>query len=218
MNSSSQSQTTCEKSHKYPKVAVFIDGFNLYFGLKDSGLERFLWLDLWRLGEQFLMPGQSLASVYYFTAIVTDSLKRKRQTNYLEALECHTNVSTIFGNFQRNPVSCFKCGHTWDKAEEKKSDVAPATQVLCGAVNNAYDAAVLVTADSDLIPPVQAVKSNWPDKAIFARFPPGRHSHELKLQCDGTKRINESELRRSQLPDTVTKEDGYELKRPATWR
>ena len=29
-----------------PRVVTYIDGFNLYFGLRSQGWERFLWLDV----------------------------------------------------------------------------------------------------------------------------------------------------------------------------
>ena len=50
------------------RVITYIDGFNLYFGLKDSGYRRYYWLDVERLAENILRPGQELLAVKYFTA------------------------------------------------------------------------------------------------------------------------------------------------------
>ena len=40
------------------RVAAYVDGFNLYFGLKDRYARRYLWLDLQALSESLLRKGQ----------------------------------------------------------------------------------------------------------------------------------------------------------------
>ena len=54
------------------RCAVFIDGFNLYHGLKASSGRSHLWLDLEGLSRDLLKPTQTLVSVTYFTAMVRD--------------------------------------------------------------------------------------------------------------------------------------------------
>ena len=49
-------------------MAVYVDGLNLYHGLKSRGWRRYYWLNLRRLAERLLRPGQSLVAVKYFTA------------------------------------------------------------------------------------------------------------------------------------------------------
>ena len=48
---------------------VYVDGFNLYFGLVDSGLGACRWLDIWALAEK-LLPSDDcfVAGVTYYTA------------------------------------------------------------------------------------------------------------------------------------------------------
>ena len=41
-------------------VITYIDGFNLYFGLKSERWERYLWLNVQALAENLLKPDQSL--------------------------------------------------------------------------------------------------------------------------------------------------------------
>jgi hypothetical protein len=38
------------------RVIAYIDGFNLYFGLRESGLRRCYWLNLPALAESLLRP------------------------------------------------------------------------------------------------------------------------------------------------------------------
>ena len=45
------------------RVIVYVDGFNLYYGLKSKGWQRYYWLDVQRLGENLLLPGQVLVLV-----------------------------------------------------------------------------------------------------------------------------------------------------------
>ena len=53
------------------RVMVYVDGFNLYFGLKSKGWKRYYWLDLRRLSENLLQADQALAGVRYFTARIS---------------------------------------------------------------------------------------------------------------------------------------------------
>ena len=52
------------------RMIAYIDGFNLYYGLRAAGWRRYYWLDLRRLAENLLRPGQTLAAVRYFSARV----------------------------------------------------------------------------------------------------------------------------------------------------
>ncbi len=54
------------------RVVAYIDGFNLYFGLKAGHGRKYLWLDLEALAESLLRPGQELREVKYFTARLRD--------------------------------------------------------------------------------------------------------------------------------------------------
>lgn len=69
--------------------AFYIDGFNLYFGLKAKGWRKYYWLDLQKLCSKFLLPHEELAKIRYFTARISgpDKGKISRQGTYLEVLE-----------------------------------------------------------------------------------------------------------------------------------
>ena len=41
------------------RVMTYIDGFNLFFGLKSKGWRRYYWYDPRLLSEHLLKPGQS---------------------------------------------------------------------------------------------------------------------------------------------------------------
>jgi uncharacterized LabA/DUF88 family protein len=201
------------------RVAVYVDGFNLYFGVRSKYARKYLWLDLQSLAESLLSRGQALESVTYFTARVRDDTDgEQRQSDYLDALGAHCpKVTVMSGRFQEKGRRCRDCGNAWTVFEEKETDVNIAVALLTGAVRDRFDTALLISADSDLCPAVRETKSLYPEKRIIAAFPPARHSGELKRAVDGYLFIGHDKVRRAQLPDEVITEAGVVLRRPKHW-
>jgi uncharacterized LabA/DUF88 family protein len=201
------------------RVAAYVDGFNLYFGLKDKYRRRYLWLDLQALATGLLRPGQTLTQVSYFTARIRGQPEsRRRQSDYLDALAVHSPLVTVVdGRFQAKTHGCRSCGDTWVAYEEKETDVSIAIALLEDSILDRYDMALLVSADSDLCPAVRAAKRLRPDKRIVAAFPPGRHSADLKRTVDGFLSIGRDKVSQAQLPDTLTANTGVVLRRPKYW-
>lgn len=79
------------------RVITYVDGFNLYFGLKDSRFKKYYWLDLPALSAALLKPGQQLVATHYFTARIRtngrNAADAKRQTNYIDALAAQDNLT-----------------------------------------------------------------------------------------------------------------------------
>ncbi len=202
------------------RVIAYVDGFNLYFGLKQSAFQRYYWLDVALLASHLLKPGQQLVATHYFTARIRDNghnaADQKRQNTYLEALTLR-GVQCQFGHYLEKTRTCRKCGNTWPGYEEKMTDVNIATQLLHDAFDDAFDVALVISGDSDLTTPIRRVLQRFPHKRVIAIFPPGRYSNELKRYATGYLTIGEDKLRASQLPEQITKPDGFVLSRPATW-
>ncbi len=205
---------------KTDRVIAYIDGFNLYFGLREKTWRCYYWLDVHALCKNILKPGQRLMSVKYFTSHITKSTpdKRKRQSTYLEVLKGMDGVKLFYGKYQWNPVDCRQCGSRWETPQEKMTDVQIASEMVADAHKDSYDTALLVTGDIDLVPSVERVKADFPHKRVVVVFPPMRATDELRGVCDGYTHITESILEKSQLPKTVTKAGGYKLRRPSEWK
>ncbi|MCX7692846.1 MAG: NYN domain-containing protein [Tepidimonas taiwanensis] len=203
------------------RVAAYIDGFNLYFGLKQARYKRYYWLDVAALARSLLKPGQHLVATHYFTARIRDNghntADQKRQHIYLEALALH-GVQCQFGHYLEKTRHCRACHATWPDYEEKMTDVNIAIQLLSDAFDDAFDTALVVSGDSDLTTPIRRVRERFPTKRVIVAFPPHRHSKALKQSAHGHLAISENKLRASQLPEHLTKPDGYTLTRPASWR
>ena len=54
---------------KKKSVIFYVDGYNLYYGLKSKNWKKFYWLDIVGFFEKFLKPYQQLIEVNYFSAI-----------------------------------------------------------------------------------------------------------------------------------------------------
>jgi uncharacterized LabA/DUF88 family protein len=98
------------------------------------------------------------------------------------------------------------------------TDVNIATEMLLDAFNNRFDKALLVSADSDLVPPVKAIREKYPDKGIVMAFPPRRYSADLQTVASASLYINRADLSQSRFPPKVTKADGFVLECPPQWR
>ena len=160
--------------------------------------------------------------VRYFTARVfpdaDDPSKEAGQTAYLEALATLPDLSIHYGYFQPKELKCFDCGRVKQTYEEKMTDVNIAVALLNDAQDDLFDTAMIVSADSDLIGPVQSVLHRYPGKRIIIAFPPRRSSFNLREVASASFIIGQDKLRRSQFPDEVTRADGFILKRPPTWK
>lgn len=97
------------------------------------------------------------------------------------------------------------------------SDVRLSTELLKDAFKNEFDVAILITADADIIPPIEVIKREFPNKKIVLAFPPERDSFRLRQVAHSFFRIGRGRLAKSQLPATVKKPDGYILKKPRSW-
>lgn len=203
------------------RVIAYIDGFNLYFGLRAAGLRRFYWLDLVALAENLLRPGQALEGVHYFTARLRDDGTNRadisRQSQYLDALDTRRHLTRHEGHFLEKRRKCRSCGTSWTTYEEKMSDVNFAVQLLVDAIEDRYDVALLLTGDSDLATPIRQVLGRFPNKRVVVAFPPRRKSVALQGVASGFLHIGEDKLRRSLLPDSLWTSNGQLLERPRTW-
>lgn len=201
------------------RVSVFIDGFNLYYGLRDKHGRKYLWLDLAGVSRRLLRPGQTLVGVHYFTAAVrNDPASQRNQRIYLDALRATGGVDITLGRYQEKRVNCHGCGNSWRTYEEKETDVNIAVALVAGGVRDEFDTAILLSADSDLCPGVRTLKGLRPDKRVVAVFPPKRRSDDLRRAVDASFTLGDAILRQSLLPEVVTGQSGASYRRPQRWR
>lgn len=203
------------------RLAVYVDGFNLYHGLHDKWKCRYLWLDLEGMARA-LRPRSDLVGIRYFTApVLNQPGAASRQSAYVAALKAHSNglVVDIQGRYQTKQQTCRRCGSSYTRYEEKETDVNIAVSLVADAAEGRMDAALIVSADSDLVPAIKTARRLRPGPFIAAAFPPERFSGELKSLMPSSFHIGHSTIRQSQLPDSVTEaSSGLQWVRPPKWQ
>ncbi len=206
------------------RVTVYIDGFNLYYGLlKPTPAVR--WLDLKALGKA--MRPDCDVQVRYFTAKVMpvpDGGSRDRQRLYLKALETLRPTVTIhYGRFTVHPVRMayvapivpmVKTALVW-KTEEKGSDVNIATFLLLDGHDGLYDEAIVISGDSDLVEPIRQANRRF--GPVHVMNPRNLHS-DLALAATTYGPLDPALLPRCQFPDTVRLPTGRSVTRPSNYR
>lgn len=199
------------------KVNFYIDGFNFYFGLKAKGWRKYYWLDVVKFCESFLRENQELENVYYFTAVQSRTEKKERQDLFFSANKLNPKFKLIFGKFLSKKVRFG--GNEYTTFEEKQTDVNIAVEMLRNVFYKKVDISILVSADSDLLPPINLIRELNQEHKVFVYFPPKRHSADLSLNSDASIKLAryEHRFKKSMLPDKVTLKSGYVIERPKHW-
>jgi len=226
------------------RTVVYIDGLNLYYRrLKSS--PKFRWLNPKALCDSILAAPMVVERVNYYTARVSSKLTPggpAKQKAYLDALATIPEISIHYGNFLFSqkwaalvrPPQAKPASFAWppalpelvliEKAEEKGSDVNLACHLVRDALTNAFDVAVVVTNDTDLIEPIRIVRTEA-GKVVGLLTPNGRpvkkqrgkwtgaHSR-LTRAVDWTLHIHDAALLASQFPSPIP---GTSIHRPASW-
>ncbi|MEA1986399.1 MAG: NYN domain-containing protein [Candidatus Marinimicrobia bacterium] len=206
------------KKLKKIRVVAYVDGFNLYFGMRAANFDKYKWLNIKLLIKNLLHSNQELKEIKYFTSRISNNPdKEKRQTTYIEALES-IGIKIYYGHYQKSIIECRKCGNKWVKFNEKMTDVNIATQMLKDAYNDKYNMAMLISGDSDLIPPIKVIHNNFTNKRVFVVFPPKRHNNSVSIVAKGSMTIGRKKLADSQFDKKIQKKDGFILNKPKEWK
>lgn len=202
------------------RTIVYIDGFNLYYGALRKTPYR--WLDVSCLCRT-LLPRDDIRQIKYFTALVnprpTDPDQLARQQVYLRALATIPNLEIIYGYFLTHEVTmALADGRGYArvvKTEEKGSDVNIATHLLADGFRDAYDLAVVVSNDSDLLLPIRFVTQEL-GKPVGVLNPQKHPSAALEPLAFFMKQIRSGVLAKCQFPPTLTDRDGP-FSKPEAW-
>lgn len=222
---------------------VYIDGFNLYYGLLKGSPHK--WLDLQRFCDQ-LLPRNIVTKIHYFTAKVDarpqDPDQPTRQLAYLQALAMLPRVEVHLGTFMSSVVSQVVVDSdpvtgrvrrvggkptlkfdaagepikVWTlKSEEKGSDVNLAAYLLRDAYTHRCACAVIVSNDSDLLTPIRMAKQDC--GLVIGLVPPRpRGSVELKALADFKVEPRLHHLTSSQFHEQIATSGGL-LHKPINW-
>lgn len=214
---------------------VYIDAFNLYYGCLLG--TPYKWLDL-RAFCEASFPGDQIKDIHYCTARIRpnphDLDKHVRQDTYLRALKTLTGLHLHEGNYSRttpkmplHPVPLPPTKPTLVKVvknEEKGSDVNLATWLLLDAFDKAFDAAVVITNDSDVAEPIRQVRKRFGYRVMVLHScsRPGRGPSMDLRKAAGVRGgaspliVDDSLLAASQFPAVIGDAAGT-FHKPADW-
>ena len=195
------------------KIACYIDGFNLYHSIDDLNRPSLKWVNLFSLADSLTRDHEKLISVNYFSAFATwrpDQYRRHRK--YIKALEL-VGVTVTMAHFKKKDRTCLKCGVNWVDHEEKETDVRLALKMLEDCEDNIFDRAILISADSDLVPVIQTIKKRSPKKTILVATPPNRYStgRDLRQNAHSSVEITPGRIAKHLLPDELQDENGKQI-------
>ncbi|MEF8724020.1 MAG: NYN domain-containing protein [Candidatus Accumulibacter delftensis] len=251
---------------------VYIDGFNLYYGIRDSGCK---WLNIKVLSETAMPTGVVVEKLKYYTARVsgiTDPDQPRRQHIYLNALRTVPEVEIFFGQFlakamwrpvlnlpvgdrgiqhgasqtvlapgrypiaadpsvtgnlvESLPVGKYGKGNKVRQPapdavkalvhamEEKGSDVNLASHLINDGWADRYDAAVVISNDTDLVEPIRIVVQELKKPVTVLCPSVFGASKPLTAVATHVRHIRAAHLHASVFPDTLP---GTNIKKPASW-
>ena len=165
------------------RIALFIDGSNLYHALKsDFGDAK---IDFAKFAAK-LVGLRDLVRIYYYSAPLDQTREPQRARDQQK----------FFDQLQKVPYLTLKLGRLEPRSHgtliEKGVDIVIAVDLLRFAFNNMYDTAILVSGDSDFVPAVQAAQDLG--KHIEMACTHSGRSNLLHNTCDRIHELNENLL------------------------
>ena len=98
------------------------------------------------------------------------------------------------------------------------TDVNIAVEMVTDCSRNCCDVVLLLSGDSDLVPPIRTIKKEYQPKKVIVGFPPQRKSKELGSVADASFIIGKQKFRNSVFPDPVVDSRGHALCCPTSWK
>jgi len=125
-------------------------------------------------------------------------------------------IKPIMGKFKEITRKCSICHKSYITHEEKRSDVNIALFLYSSAGKNEFDKAVIVSGDSDMIPAIEMVKAEYPEKKIGVMVPFGHMAREIRNSADFQLKMKLEHLENSRLPKRIKTINGI-LEAPLKW-
>ena len=159
------------------RVAIFIDGSNLYHNLKRFNIKTTF--------EEIIKKVETrreIVDIFYYTALLDkliDEKSYKEHERFLDKIEEIPNFHVVLCNLRKIILE----DGSVDFAI-KGDDVYLATDLIKGAYENLYDVAIIVSGDADFIPAIKLVQKNG--KKVINAFFPKSSSYLLRNCCGGS--------------------------------
>lgn len=196
------------------RVAIFIDGSNFYHALKASFGKAQIRFDALASALTDYSPDRKLLRVYYYSAAYNQTAnpdEYAKQQTFFNKLRRTPYLSLTLGRLEPRSIEIDLDSGQRDAIEkivggplptvthvEKGVDVQLAVDMVRLAVADTYDVAILISADGDFAPAVEAVKQLG--KHVELGRVKGASCNRLLDVCDIEISIDEKMLAKSWIP------------------
>jgi len=145
-----------KNTKKIKRVAIYIDGSNLYYKLKELEIKNITYFQCGNLAKHLAGKDREIVAKRYYIGVV------RVKGGDRKAVRMQEGQVRLF-NHLRSKTEGFsvKKGYLMKNDgvyHEKGVDVKIAVDLLVGAYENMYDVAILISSDTDLIPAIQKIK------------------------------------------------------------
>ncbi len=146
--------TNVIKVESKKRVAIFIDGGNFYQRIRQNNwIPKGMIFDYSKFAT-FLSHGRTVVLKFYYIGIVRNLDNSDKSQKMVESQQ------KFLTGLESNGYEIKRGRIVYDnEIREKGVDVQIAIDLVIGAVENAYDVAVVVSSDTDLIPAIKYVRS-----------------------------------------------------------
>jgi len=171
------------------RVAIFIDGSNLYYILKKMFRNKRLSSFDFKKFCRYLVGKRQLTRIYYYNSPLDrkkDLRKYQQQQKFFDKLKWIPNFNLILCRMQKIKID----GKVIYQVKE--DDIHLAVDMVEFASNDFYDTAVLISSDGDFVPAIKAVKrfgKTVENVGFEIKF-----SYHLKKECDEFRMLKISEV------------------------
>lgn len=209
------------------RIAVYIDGFNLYHAIDDLKTPHYKWLNLCKLAKLLIsQKSQRIVLVMYFSAYANhfgptpEAYKLLRHRSYVEALRAK-GVICHMGNFAKRDRYFAGRGYKakWTRYEEKQTDVAIGTYLIDDAYQDAFDRALVICVDTDILPAFDIMRLRFPAKPVVCVAPPRRsHHRDIQSRAGGLDVIKVSQIEKALFGVRVVSKGKVVSSRPRAYQ
>ncbi|MGI8484313.1 MAG: NYN domain-containing protein [Thermomicrobiales bacterium] len=221
-----------------PRIHVYVDGFNFYYGLfqgQSPYSPALKWLNIVKLSEAVCRSQHiegSVQAVRYCSApslpSATDREQPMRQELLFRALRALPEVTIILGqHVERTKKGKLfgpdgkpqKYSSRVSAREEKGPDVNLAAYIVSDAALDEFDVAVVMSNDSDLENAIRIVRDDF-SKDVYIASPQFQMKEVTRALTNASIRafkINPSLLTGCTFSNTVMDEHGALITKPLVW-
>lgn len=168
------------------RVAIFIDGSNLYHNLKRYNIKTTFEKIINKIETK-----RDIIDIFYYTALLDKRIDEKRYQShktFLCKIKQIPNFNIVLCNLRRTSLE----DGSIDFAI-KGDDIHLATDLIRGSYENLYDIAIIVSGDADFIPAIKLVQKN--NKKVINAFFPKSSSYLLRNCCNGSVNLRKALLK-----------------------